>query len=56
MKIQIQFKTPDAVDNAIEYLSEDDKELVKDIANKYIEYGELLTVEIDTDNETITVI
>lgn len=56
MIVHISFKTPDAVDNAIEDLSEEEAAKVLSITKKYIKYGECVTLEVDTDNETITVI
>lgn len=56
MKVQITFKTPDAVEDAIRGLSEKEKELVKKITNKYIDYGELITIEVDTATEELKVI
>lgn len=50
--------------NSIEGLTEDEREAVREkrreligsIADKWFEYGEYLTVEIDTDTKTITVV
>ena len=55
-KIRISFKTPDAVFYAEEDMSEDDKAKFEAIAKKFIEYGECLTVEIDTDTGTCVVV
>lgn len=60
----------DAIDEAIDEelvsigLDEDEREVVKDvrgekyrdIAGQWFEYGEYLTVEIDTEKETIRVV
>jgi hypothetical protein len=56
MKIHLAFKTPDAVDYGIEHLSEEDKEVAKEVIEKFVEYGECLNVEIDTDLKTCNVI
>jgi len=56
MKTKITFKTPDALFYAIQDLSPDDRELVEPIAKKFIKYGEIITVEIDTEKETCTVV
>lgn len=72
MKIQILFKTPDAVDRAIsesislhtEYHRKEtrhyyDSELyakAKKALEKWIKYGENVTIEIDIDTGTATVL
>lgn len=55
-KIKISFKTPDAMFYAEEDMSEEDKVKFEAIAKKFIEYGECLTVEIDTDAGTCVVV
>ena len=66
MKIRITFKTPDAVDDAIndleldENLDEEAKlevlDSVTEFINKFVKYGELITVEFDTEDKTATVV
>lgn len=56
MKIQLTFKTPDIVDYGIEDLSEEDKEIAKEVIKKFVKYDEYITVEIDTDLETCDVL
>jgi len=56
MKFRISFKTPDTVDYALEDLSEEDKGAAQEVIKKFVEYGECLTVEIDTELETCDVI
>lgn len=58
MKIYITMKTPDAAEYALQDLDLDpnDKEDVAERINKWFKYGELLTVEFDTDNNTMIVV
>lgn len=57
MKITLTFKQPDvldALDDAIDNLEE--RKRIKCIARKWVEYDEYLSVEIDTEKETCTVL
>lgn len=56
MKIRVSFKTPDAVDYAIEDLPEEYRDSIKDQLSKWIQYGEYVTIEFDLDKETATVL
>lgn len=56
MKFTVTFKTPDAVDYAIEDLSEEEREEAKETARKFIEYGEYVRIEFDTETKTATVL
>ena len=69
MKVQIKLKSPDCLYYAAESIvwwNEDDDEDVEQteierekferVAKKWIEYGEYLTVEIDTEKESIRVL
>lgn len=56
MKFTVTFKTPDALDYAIEDLSEDEQEEAKETARKFIEYGEYAVIEFDTETQTATVV
>lgn len=66
MKINITMKTPDALDYAIKdalefsTLSNDDKidqtDTIKQLANTWFNYGEYVTLEIDTDTKTCIVV
>lgn len=52
MKIQVGFKTPDALDCALETVEhESDEEFSKAeaVLRKYIRYAECITVEFDTE-------
>ncbi len=56
MKFSVYFKTPDALDYAIEHMDEEEQIQARDFAGKFIEYGECITVEFDTEEGTATVI
>lgn len=58
MKIRALFKTPDVIENALEdeNLSYKEKEEQIRLCEKWIKYGELVTVEFDTESMTATVI
>jgi hypothetical protein len=65
MKIRVTMKTPDVVENAIcsavDDMTDDfdqkydEKERLQKIFAKWFEYGEYLTVYVDTDTKTIEV-
>jgi hypothetical protein len=54
MRIVLYFKTPDVVDNAIESngLTENAKNIAK-MCQKFVKYGEYLTVEISDETGEI---
>lgn len=65
MKFQVNFKTPDALHCALKDIEDDpyNPEMreqcvfeMTQVAEQYIEYGECLTVEFDTDAGTATVL
>ena len=64
MKFQVQFKTPDALHYAITdacgKVELEKREALLDslnyTANKYVRYGECITVEFDTESQTATVV
>ncbi len=56
MKFQLSFKTPDVLDQLDEVLDPDDQEAARETARQYLQYGEYLRVEFDTDTETATVV
>ncbi len=56
MKIQLDFKTPDVADYALEELSEGDRAAAETVIAKYVEYGECLSVELDTETGEATVL
>ena len=66
MKFKLTFKTPNATDAINDQLdceynddSEERKELkeaMEDVAEKFVEYDEYITIEFDTDGQTATVL
>ena len=57
MKIRLGFKTPDVTDDAdppLSEMSEEDRAEAKMAFEKWIRYGEYLTIEIDTVTGTCT--
>jgi len=56
MKVKLTFKMPDAVEQALEDIAEDDREEVRQACGKWVRYGEYITVEVDTEAGTCTVI
>jgi hypothetical protein len=56
MIIKLHFKTPNAVDYAIKSLEEEDQELVKKQLEKYIQYGECITLSLDTETGVLSVV
>lgn len=55
MKYTITFKTPDAVHYATEDMNEDDKAEAQRVASIFVKYGEVVSIEIDTEAETARV-
>ena len=49
MKIKLTFKSPDVLYYALKSMAEEDKEKAKEVANKYVKYGELITIELDSE-------
>jgi len=56
MRFKATFKTPDVLDYALEYFEGEDRETAKELAEKYIEYGEYITIVFDTETQTATVL
>ncbi len=73
MKFRVSFKTPDAVDYAIENVlgsernalelnedafiaREEIKGTIKEMCDKFVSYGECVTIEFDTETKTATVV
>jgi hypothetical protein len=54
--VKITMKSPDCLYDATDDLSEEDTEKFNKIYDKWIEYGEYLTIEIDTEKETCIVV
>lgn len=67
MKVRLVFKTPDVVENAVNEAISDgttfsEEEIenfpdeFKELAKKWIQYGECVTLEIDTEKKTCVVV
>jgi len=57
VKIRLTFKTPDVVDESIQEIeNQEEAVMVSNLARKWIQYGEYITVEIDTEKETCIVV
>lgn len=57
MTFTITFKTPDAVQVALEELPADaDWESAQKVIDKFVEYNEYVRIEFDTDKGTATVL
>lgn len=53
MKFKLSFKTPDVKDQLDEY---EEGSWLKDVVDQWVEYGESVTIEFDTEAGTATVI
>ena len=57
MQIRLTFKTPDVLADALQELGDEYDQLpVRALCERWIRYGECVTVEIDTETETCTVV
>lgn len=56
MKFTVNFKTPDALYYALKNMEEDEEFKCKEFAEKYIKYGEYISVEFDTETRTVKVL
>lgn len=59
MKFRVTFKTPDVVDNTIENLGvepDEQEAIYKQVVSKWFKYGEYVTIEVDTNADTATVV
>lgn len=62
MIFRVTFKTPDAIDSSIEEMADALEEFelfkkeLKEFTNQWVTYGEYVTIEFNTDNNTATVI
>jgi hypothetical protein len=57
-RIVLTFKTPDVVESAMSEFKDPEgvPSEVEDAVNKFVQYGEVLRVEIDIDTQTATVL
>jgi len=63
MKFVVTFKTPNALDDIIDYEEfeneeerEEQREALQVIADKFLKYGELISIEFDTEVGTAKVL
>jgi hypothetical protein len=59
LKVRVLFKTPDAVSTALEDLrgiSETDRDRAIKKISRFVRYGEIVTIEFDTDAGTAKVL
>lgn len=57
MTFRVTMKTPDAYDDTLSLISQGkDMEDAVCLLDRYMKYGEYLTVEFDTEKETATVV
>ena len=57
MKIRISMKTPDAIYHAqADCINDTERQMIEDAAAKFFEYGEAVTLELDTEAGTCVVI
>ena len=49
MKVRLTFKSPDVVFHATEGMSDEDRQEAEAACEKWVKYGEYLTVDIDTE-------
>jgi hypothetical protein len=57
MKITLNFKTPDVTDCAFSNIEdEDEKDAIANKLRGWIRYGEMLTVEYDTETDAMSVV
>jgi hypothetical protein len=56
MKFTVHFKTPDALDYALEDIAdEEEREKARDFASRWIQWGESVSIEFDTEEQTAKV-
>ena len=56
MSVTLTFKTPDVLDQLDGLYDEDELEVVTEVLNKFIKYGEYINVEFDIDSCTAKVL
>lgn len=56
MKFRLSFKTPDVVFYAVKGESEENKDAIERCLEKYVEYGECVSIEFDTDDPSYAVV
>lgn len=56
MKVNLTFKMPDAVYQALQDLSEEERDHAETVINKFVKWGEVVEIEVDIDAETAIVL
>ena len=58
MKFVITFKTPDVLDDLdrLEDISEEERSFADELVKQYVEYGEYIRIEFDTETKTAKVL
>ncbi len=57
MQFRLTFKTPDVTERAFsDDMTEDEREQVEAVLNKFIKWGECVTIEFDTETKTAEVV
>jgi hypothetical protein len=58
MKINLTFKSPDVLSDAIDNknLTDSEREAVEELAENFLEYGEYVTIQLDTKAKTAVVL
>lgn len=57
MKIRLSFKTPDVIDEAIKDIEDEDIQFeAKSVCEKFVQWGEALVIEVDTETKEAKVI
>jgi hypothetical protein len=56
MKFKVTMKHPDALDYALENLPEKDRNKARKFALQFMEYGEYIDLEFDTEAKTCIVV
>lgn len=57
MQVSLTFKTPNAVEMAlIDVEDEDERNTLRSLVEEYVRYGELITVEFDTEARSAKVL
>lgn len=55
MKFSLTFKTPDVTDQLNDIEDAEDRAKAESMVEKFLEYGEYITVEFDTESQSATV-
>lgn len=56
MKIKVTFKTPDALDYALEGVPEEGRDFAREQCARWIRFDECVTIEVDTNAGTAVVL